>query len=95
MAHKHGYLELKNKNAKPFMKKVGETVTIIVKGKVTRAEMQADYENDVVIAVGEEVKKTVPSVDVDVISAAPQDAKETTDSEFEHEIFNAKITDGD
>jgi len=97
MAHKDGYLELKNKNAKPFMKMVGKTVTIVVKGKVTRAEMQHDYDNDgpVIGFTSGEDKKTTPAVDIDVSSAVPQKKpiNDMTNNEFEHEIVAAKTGD--
>jgi len=97
MAHKHGYLTLKNKNAKDFMKMVGKNVTVIVKGKVTEARMETDYEDGPVpIGFGTEQPKDTPRVEIDVKTASIGSKKkisEMTDNEFEHEIVDAKTGD--
>jgi len=90
MAHNHGYVTLKNQNAKPFMKKVGETVTVVIKGTVRRAEMSPDYENGPIPVGGEEPKKS-PLVEIDVKTAKPgKGVDDMSAGEFEQEIMDAK-----
>jgi len=97
MAHKHGYLTLRNKNAKHFMEMVGKDVTIILKGTVVEASMEEDIEGSSHVGFmgseGRDVEKTIPMVEIDVKTAVPKSKKSPSDmsnAEMEKEIRSAK-----